>query len=389
MSAPGGFVPPIYPYDRLDAAKAKAAALPGGLVDLSIGTPTDPPPAAVLAALAGADQAGTVRGYPPSAGTPGLRAAIVAWAARRLQVELPRDAVAACVGSKEFVATLPQWLRLRTPQRDTVLYPAISYPTYEMGAILAGCRAVAVPVDASFRLDLSAVAESDAARALVLWVNSPGNPAGQRDDLAAAAEWGRARGVPVFSDECYLEFTWDGPPETILSSGLDGVVAVHSLSKRSNLAGLRLGWYAGDPELVVYLREVRKHVGMMPPGPVQLAAVAALGDHVHVDRQRALYRARLVRMAEILAGLGVTAPLPQGGFYLWAPAPGGDAWGFAERLAAEGGALVSPGDIYGPPGAGYIRVALVQPMARLELVAQRLGLPTADATAATGSDGGE
>jgi succinyldiaminopimelate transaminase len=378
-SASRGFVPPIYPYDQLDAAKAKAAALPGGLVDLSIGTPTDPPPAAVLQALAGADQAGTVRGYPPSAGTAALRAAIVAWAAQRLAVEVPPDAVAACVGSKEFVATLPQWLRLRTPERDTVLYPAISYPTYEMGAILAGCRAVPVPVDASFRLDLGAVAEADAARALVLWVNSPGNPAGQRDDLAAAAEWGRARGVPVFSDECYLEFTWDGPPETILSSGLDGVVAVHSLSKRSNLAGLRLGWYAGDPELVAYLREVRKHVGMMPPGPVQLAAVAALADLSHVDEQRARYLARLVRMAEILAGLGVNAPLPQGGFYLWAPAPGGDAWGFAERLAAEGGALVSPGDIYGPPGAGYIRVALVQPMARLELVAQRLGLPSAPA----------
>jgi succinyldiaminopimelate transaminase len=381
MTSAQGFVPPMYPYDRLDSAKAKAAALPGGLVDLSIGTPTDPPPPAVLAALAGADEAGTVRGYPPSVGTAPLRAAIAAWAAGRLSVELPSDAIAACIGSKEFVATLPQWLRLRTPQRDTVLYPAISYPTYEMGAILAGCRAVPVPVDAAFRLDLGAVAEEDAARALVLWVNSPGNPAGQRDDLAAAAAWGRARGVPVFSDECYLEFTWDAAPESILSSGLDGVVAVHSLSKRSNLAGLRLGWYAGDPSLVHYLSEVRKHVGMMPPGPVQLAAVAALGDHGHVDEQRARYRARLQRMASILAALGVTAPMPQGGFYLWAPAPGGDAWGFAEKLAAEGGALVSPGDIYGPPGAGYIRVAMVRPLARLELVARRLGLPPGAAPA--------
>jgi succinyldiaminopimelate transaminase len=376
-----GFVPPVYPYDRLDPAKAKAAALPGGLVDLSIGTPTDAPPPSVLAALAGADKAGTVRGYPPSAGTGPLRAAIAGWFSRLLAVELPIDAIAACIGSKEFVATLPQWLRLRTPERDTVLYPAISYPTYEMGAILAGCRAVPVPVDASFRLDLGAVAEADAARALVLWVNSPGNPAGQRDDLAAAAAWGRARGVPVFSDECYLEFTWDGPPETILSSGLDGVVAVHSLSKRSNLAGLRLGWYAGDPSLVGYLSEVRKHVGMMPPGPVQLAAVAALADHGHVDEQRARYWARLKRMASLLGALGVTAAMPQGGFYLWAPAPGGDAWGFAEKLAVEGGALVSPGDIYGPPGGGYIRVAMVQPLARLELVARRLGVAPGSAPA--------
>ncbi len=349
-SGRAGFVPPVYPYDQLESAKAKAAALPGGLVDLSIGTPTDPPPPAVLAALAQADQAGTVRGYPPSAGTAALHQAIVEWTARRFGVTLPTAAVGACVGTKEFVATLPQWLRLRRPDRDTVLYPAVAYPSYEMGAILAGCRAVPVPMDASFRLDLSAVDDADAARALALWVNSPGNPAGQLADLAAAAAWGRRHGVPVFSDECYLEFTWDGPPRTILSNGpggLDGVIAVHSLSKRSNLAGLRLGWYAGDPDLVHYLREVRKHAGMMPPGPVQLAAVAALADQGHVEEQRSLYWSRLVRMAEILGGLGIQAPLPQGGFYLWAPAPDGDAWGFAETLAAEGGALVSPGDIYG------------------------------------------
>ena len=377
MTGNAGFVPPIYPYDQLDAAKAKAAALPGGLVDLSIGTPTDPPPAPVMEALAGADQAGMVRGYPPSAGTVALRSAIVAWTSRRLGVDVPPDAVAACVGTKEFVATLPQWLRLRTPGRDTVLYPAISYPTYEMGAILAGCRAVPVPVDGAFRLQLAKVAEADAERALALWVNSPGNPAGQRDDLAAAAAWGRSRGIPVFSDECYLEFTWDGPPETILSSGLDGVVAVHSLSKRSNLAGLRLGWYAGDPALVRYLSEVRKHGGMMPPGPVQLAGAVALADQSHVDGQRHRYWARLVRMQEILQARGIDAPLPQGGFYLWAPAPDGDAWGLAETLAVEGGALVSPGDIYGPPGAGYVRIALVRPLDRLELVARRLGVATA------------
>jgi aspartate/methionine/tyrosine aminotransferase len=218
------------------------------------------------------------------------------------------------------------------------------------------------------------VDESDAARALALWVNTPGNPAGQLDDLAAAAEWGRRRGVPVFSDECYAEFTWEGPPRTILSSGPAGVVAVHSLSKRSNLAGLRLGWYAGDRELVHYLSEVRKHVGMMVPGPVQLAGIAALGDQVHVGRQRDRYRSRLQRMREILSGLGIDAPMPGGGFYLWAPAPGGDAWGFAERLAADGGALVSPGDIYGAAGAGRVRIAMVQPDERVELVASRLGV---------------
>jgi aspartate/methionine/tyrosine aminotransferase len=281
------------------------------------------------------------------------------------------SALAACVGTKEFVATVPQFLRLRTPGRDTVLYPAVSYPTYEMGAVLAGCRAVPVPVGPDWRLDLSAVPEEDASRALLLWVNTPGNPAGQLDDLAAAVSWGRARGVPVFSDECYVEFTWDGPPRTVLASGVDGVVAVHSLSKRSNLAGVRAGFYAGDPELVRYLSEVRKHAGLMVPGPVQAAAVAAWSDDEHVERQRAVYRERLEFLRAALSTVGVAAPMPSGGFYLWPTV--GDAWEFATRLAAEGGALVSPGEFYGSAAAGNVRVALVQPMERLELVARRLG----------------
>ena len=370
--ATAGWTPPPYPYERLEPMRAKADALEGGAVDLSVGTPCDPPPRAVVDALA---SSGAERGYPPSIGTPGLRQAAAGWMKRRLGVDVPPDAVAACVGTKEFVGTLPQYLHLRTPSRDTVLYPSISYPTYEMGATLAGLRAVAVPVDAQWRLDLSAISDADAERALCLWVNTPGNPAGQLDDLDAAASWGRARGVPVFSDECYVEFTWGGPPRTILSSGHDGVVAVHSLSKRSNFAGGRVGFYAGDPELVSYLREVRKHAGFLVPGPVQAAAVVALGDDEHVDAQRRLYRERLDRMAAILeAWSGSPVALPAGAFYLWLAAPDGDAWGFAERLASEGGALVAPGDTFGPAGATHVRVAVVQPMERLELVARRLGV---------------
>lgn len=366
-----GFVPPIYPYERLEGAKAKAAAHDGGAVDLSIGTPCDPPARVVLDALAASN---AERGYPPSVGTARLREAATAWMARRLGVDVAPTAVAACIGTKEFVGTLPQWLKLRTPDRDTILYPAVAYPTYEMGAILAGVRAVAVPQDEHFRLRLDAIDPADAARALALWVNTPGNPAGQLDDLDAAAAWGRAHGVPVFSDECYVEFTWDGPPRTILASGVDGVVAVHSLSKRSNFAGARIGFYAGDADLVHYLGEVRKHVGMMVPGPVQAAGAAAFDDDAHVDAQREVYRLRLERFRAILAAVGVEAALPQGGFYLWAAAPGGDAWGLAERLAADGGVLVAPGDIFGAAGAGYIRAALVQPDDRIDLVARRLGV---------------
>ena len=360
----GGFVPPPYPYDRLNDAKAAASAFEGGIVDLSIGTPFDPPPAEAVAALS---TSAAERGYPPSIGSKRFREAAAGWMARRFGVDVPVDALAACVGTKELVANVVGWLRLRTPDRDTVLYPSIAYPTYEMGAILAGCRAL--PVD-----DLSTLAEADAARALCLWVNSPANPTGDLADLGAAASWGRAHGVPVLSDECYAEFTWDGLPHTILEHGLDGVLAVHSLSKRSNLAGLRVGFYAGDADLVYYLSEVRKHAGFMVPGPVQAAAVVALDDDVHVDEQRERYLERLWFFADVLRAEGAKVELPGGSFYLWARAPGDDAWAFTNDLAERGGVLVSPGDLYGPAGAGHVRVAMVQPMERLTLVAERLGV---------------
>jgi aspartate/methionine/tyrosine aminotransferase len=240
-----------------------------------------------------------------------------------------------------------------------------------MGATLAGCRAVAVPIAADGTLDLSAVDPDDVGRALLLWVNSPSNPTGALDDLGAAAAWGRRHGVPVFSDECYVEFTWNGPGRTILEHGSDGVVAVHSLSKRSNLAGVRVGFYAGDPELVSYLHLVRKHAGLMVPGPAQAAGAIALADDDHVEIQRARYLGRLELMAEVLADWsGADVPMPDGGFYLWVPVD--DGWAFTERLAREGGALVSPGEFYGEQGRGHVRVAVVQPDELITLVAERL-----------------
>ncbi len=367
-----GFRPPAYPYDRLAPLAAVAAAHDGGAVDLSVGTPADPPPPAVVAALA---DSGAERGYPPSVGTAELREAATGWLARRLGVELPPSSVAACVGTKELVAGLPQWLHLRRPDRDTVLYPSISYPTYAMGAVLAGLRAVPVPVDGCGRLDLAAVGAEDAERALCLWSNSPANPTGALDDLEALAAWGLASDVLVLSDECYVELTWEGPRRSVLQWGSAGRLAVHSVSKRSNLAGLRVGFYAGDPELVTYLSEVRKHAGFMVPGPAQHAAAVALADDSHVEEQAARYRRRLARLAAVLeAACGADVALPGGGLYLWVPAPGGDAWAFAERLAADAGCLVSPGEFYGPAGAGHVRVAAVQPDERIELVAQRLGV---------------
>jgi aspartate/methionine/tyrosine aminotransferase len=222
-------------------------------------------------------------------------------------------------------------------------------------------------------LDLSAISHDDAKRAVMIWSNSPSNPTGALDDLGAVVEWGRRHGVPVFSDECYAEFTWSTTPRSALQHGLDGVVVLHSLSKRSNLAGLRVGFYAGDADLVHYLKEVRKHAGMMVPGPAQRAAVVALNDDESVAVQRETYRRRLERTAYVLSKWsGIDVTLPDGGFYLWFDAT--DGWAFAERLAREGGALVSPGDFYGAGGANNVRVAVVQPDDKIELVAKRLGV---------------
>jgi succinyldiaminopimelate transaminase len=365
-----GFEPPPYPYDRLDAYQKMASEFDGGIVDLSIGTPCDPPPQAVIDALAGS---GSERGYPASIGSENLRRSIARWMGRRFAIDVPISRIAACIGSKEFVATTPQYMKLRRPARDTVIYPAVAYPTYEMGATLAGLRALPVPMNAEGHMDFASLSEDDIARALMVWVNSPSNPTGGLDDLKYAANWGRKHDIPVFSDECYTEFTWGTSPQTILQHGLDGVIAVHSLSKRSNLAGVRVAFYSGDAEIVDYLKEVRKHAGFMVPGPAQAAGVAALDDDEHVRVQRDRYMSRLEMMAKTLtAWSGIDIALPAGGFYLWFNA--GDAWEFTEKLAREGGALVSPGDFYGAGGSHNVRVAVVQTDAKLAMVAKRLGV---------------
>jgi succinyldiaminopimelate transaminase len=389
-----GFVPPVYPYDKLAELADLARRHEGGMVDLSVGTPCDPPPSEVLEALA---SSGAERGYPSSMGSGEYREAALGWLSRRLGVDTAEVALAACVGTKELVSGVPHWLRLKTPARDTVLSPELAYPTYKMGALLAGCRAVSVPARTDGTIDLASISEEDAARALCLWVNSPGNPGGQLEDLAAVAHWGRSHGVPVFSDECYIEFTWQGPPRTILAAGPEGVVAVHSLSKRSNLAGLRAGFFAGDAELVGYLARLRQHAGFMVPGPVQHAGAVALGDDAHVERQRAIYLERLTGFAEVLTRSGISARVPEGSFYLWVPVPenpvpekltettsseSNPGWALTRRLAERGGVLVAPGDTYGAAGRGHVRVALVQPDDRLKLVAERLA---SAATATSGS----
>jgi succinyldiaminopimelate transaminase len=379
-----GFVPPPYPHDRLASLHDVAAAAPGGLVDCSVGTPVDPMPEVAVRALA--DAAAGATGYPATIGSVAFRDAAAGWIARRFGCAVTRDEVVACIGTKELVASLPRALSLRDPSRDTVLYPAASYPTYAMGAQLAGLRAVPVPVDADWRLDVGAVPDADAARALVLWLNDPSNPTGVASsaaELARNVEWARARGIVVASDECYAEFTYDGdgvpaPPVTALASGTEGVLAVHSLSKRSNMAGLRVGFVAGDGDLVAYLGELRKHGGLMTPAPVQAAATAALGDDEHVREQQLRYASRRLVALSALEAWGLVHDGGPSTFYLWLRDRAGDrdGWSITADLAATG-LLVAPGDFYGDAGARHARLALTVTDEQLAMACDRLAVAAA------------
>jgi succinyldiaminopimelate transaminase len=375
----GGFVPPPYPHDRLADLKDIAAAVAGGLVDCSVGTPVDPMPEVAVRALA--DAAAGATGYPATIGSAPYREAATAWIARRFGCTVTADEVVACIGTKELVASLPRALSLRDPSRDVVLYPAASYPTYEMGALLAGLRAVPVPVDDSWHLDLTQVADADAERALLLWLNDPSNPTGTGatpSEMIEAVQWARGRGIIVASDECYAEFTYDdagnpAPPVTALSAGNDGVLAVHSLSKRSNMAGLRAGFVAGDGDLVAYLGEIRKHGGLMSPAPVQAAAVAALGDDDHVREQQVRYARRRAVALPALAARDLVHDGGPSTFYLWLRTADGpsDGWAITADLAKTG-LLVAPGEFYGVAGARHARLALTVTDDALAVACERL-----------------
>ena len=366
-----GLVLPEYPYARLNELKAEASLYKGGLVDLSIGTPCDSAPSFIGDHLAKLE---LIRGYPPSLGTAEFLNSARGWFARTFGVELGDNELAACVGTKEMVASLPHFLRLRNPEKDTVLFPGLSYPTYEMGAIFAGCRPVRVNATADHRMDFESISREDIERALLIWINSPGNPVGQLEKLDEAYEWASTNNVVVASDECYSPFTYSKSPASILQFGRTNALAVHSLSKRSNLAGARVGFYCGDSDLVSYLSLLRMHSGLMVAGPIQKAASLAYEDESHVNIQRDRYRDRLANLVESFGKLGCQANLPDGGLYVWAEIPSEfpNSWAFVARLAREFGVLVSPGDLYGPLGARYVRVAAVQPDEVIESISGRI-----------------
>ncbi|MGW7353338.1 succinyldiaminopimelate transaminase [Streptomyces sp. NPDC054784] len=355
---------PAFPWDRLEPYKATAAAHAGGIVDLSVGTPVDPVPALVRRALTDAADS---PGYPTVWGTPTLRDAITGWCARRLGAEGVGHAhVLPVVGSKELVAWLPTQLGLGAG--DRVAHPRLAYPTYEVGARAAGAEPV--PYDD--------VTELDPAGLRLLWLNSPSNPTGRvlsADELRTAVAWARAHGVLLVSDECYLELGWDTEPVSVLhpdvcGGSYEGIVAVHSLSKRSNLAGYRAAFAVGDAAVLGDLLLLRKHGGMMTPAPVQAAAVAALGDDAHVAEQRARYAERRAALRGALEAYGLRIEHSEASLYLWATRDE-PCWDTVGDLARHG-VLVAPGEFYGEAGARFVRVAFTATDERVEAAVKRL-----------------
>jgi succinyldiaminopimelate transaminase len=389
-----------YPWDALIPAKQKAADHPGGIVDLSIGTPRDDTPQPAQDALAAAANS---PGYPSVTGAPQLAESIAGYLNRRWQAGVDASAVLPTVGSKEFIAALPSQLGLGSG--DLVVIPAAAYPTYAAGATIAGCRVTAAddPQDLDDRLGGD--------RPGLVWLNSPSNPTGEilsDQRMQHWVKWARERDVVLACDECYAEFGWDATPRSILDAEIcggdhRGLLAVHSLSKTANLAGYRAGFVAGDAELIADLTTIRRHAGMMVPAPVQQAMIALLGTDKHIDTQRARYARRRCRLRTALGQAGFAVEHSQGSLYLWATRHT-DCWDAVDQLA-DLGILVAPGTFYAagddqadarsdtPTGGAafaagelgrFVRVALTAPDERIDAAAARLaGIESGSEPAAT------
>lgn len=366
---------PDYPWEAMAPYLARASEHPGGAVNLSIGTPVDPTPQLVQDALKAAAEA---PGYPTVHGTPALREAIAGWFERRRGVSGldPRN-IMPTVGSKELVAWLPLLLGLKPG--DVVVRPKVAYPTYDIGATLAGVTSVATD-------NLDELDDATRSRVRLIWVNSPGNPTGSVRDAASLkslVDQARDLGAVVASDECYAELGWGSwdvqrggqrvpsiLDPRVAGGSHQGLLAVYSLSKQSNLAGYRAAFVAGDPDVMPNLVNSRKHAGMIVPYPVQEAMRVALGDDTHVEAQKDLYRGRRERLVPALLDFGLEIKDSDAGLYLWSTA-GEDTWETVARLAGRG-IVVGPGVFYGDAGNGYVRVALTGSDERIDAAVERL-----------------
>lgn len=361
---------PDYPWDAMAPYAEQARAHPDGAVNLSIGTPVDPTPEVIRTALAAAADA---PGYPSAHGRTELREAVAGWFARRRRVpDVDPEAVLPTIGSKELIAWLPTLLGLGA--EDIVLRPSVAYPTYDIGARIAGATPYATE-------DPTALDEAVLAQVKLIWLNSPSNPTGAVDSvehMRAVVELARGIGAVVASDECYAELPWtvEEVPSVLdpRVSGGDhtGLLAVYSASKQSNLAGYRAAFAAGCPQLIAGLINTRRHAGMIMPAPVQEALRVALHDDAHVEAQRETYRRRRQRLLPALQASGLTVRDSAAGLYLWCTDGSSDSWTLVEQMAARG-IIVGPGVFYGDQGDGFIRVALTAADERIDAAVARLG----------------
>lgn len=368
-----GFYEFSSPYDwsRIADYRRVAAEVPGGAVDLSVGSPVDSTPLSVRGALTAASDDRNAHGYPVTAGTDELREAIAVWMREVRGVDLGgiNAGIVPTVGSKEAVSLMASLLRLGPG--DVVVQPKVSYPTYEIGTQLAGATV----------LKVDDVSDVDSWRRVpnvkAVWVNSPCNPTGEvlsagwLSEIVAAA---RQIGAVVLSDECYALLDWRGGERfrgaktsderwldeaslmsapcalnpQVCENTADGVLVLYSLSKQSNMAGYRAAFIVGDVALVNRMTAYRKQIGQIVPGPVQAAMAEALRDADAVREQRERYRRRLVALVDALRAYGYQATMPQGALYVWVRARSGDCWRDMDELARIG-IVPSPGEFYGAP----------------------------------------
>jgi succinyldiaminopimelate transaminase len=347
---------PDFPWDALAPYSQIAKQHPKGAIDLSQGTPVDSTPQLIQRAL---QESSDSPRYPVTAGTKDLQDAIRNWAINHLGASGDFD-VLPLIGSKELVAWLPTIL-----QSKKVIYPEIAYPTYLVGALLAQAEPIAVGIKAA------TWPISDFA-----WVNTPSNPTGRvhsESELREAINWSRKSGATLVCDECYIDFGDSAQPTSMLKY-TDGdnsnILVVHSLSKRSSMAGYRGAFLIGDPKLIAEIREIRKHAGMMVPLPIQNAMVAALSDETHVAIQRDRYNARRAILAPALIAAGFKVDESAAGLYIWCTRSE-DCWQSVEWLAKLG-IVATPGSFYGELGASHIRIAMTATDAQISDAAARI-----------------
>jgi N-succinyldiaminopimelate aminotransferase len=366
-----------YPFERLRALTADIVPDPGhSPIGLGIGEPRHATPALVKDALVGGLD-GLAR-YPATAGEPTLRAAIAGWVERRYGAVLdPATQLLPVNGSREALFALAQTVIDATRPHATVVCPNPFYQIYEGAALLAGAQPHYVASDPArnFAADWSTVPDDVWQRTQLLYVCSPGNPTGAvvpLEEWQTLFELADRHGFVIASDECYSEIWFrDVPPLGALEASqrlgrgdFRNLVMLTSLSKRSNVPGMRSGFVAGDAAILKSFLLYRTYHGSAMSPPVQHASIAAWSDEAHVEANRALYREKFAAVTPLLAEV-LDVALPDAGFYLWAKVPGGDDVGFARGLLAQYNVTVLPGSLLAReaqganPGAGRVRLALV------------------------------